>query len=103
DGYRSTDKRYSRDNRLITPESPYRRSCLVHRCWLVTSWSRKGFQGYSCSLLKVVRELSSERCETVRSLSSVKCRKKRLFLPSTKGLVGSRLLCTSCSSKSIAG
>jgi len=32
-GHRSTDKRYAGDNRLIIPESPYRRNCLAPRHW----------------------------------------------------------------------
>ena len=37
-GHRSTDKRYSGDNRLIPPKSSYRRRCLAPRCRLITSW-----------------------------------------------------------------
>lgn len=44
----------------------------------------------------MVRELSSERCETVRSLSSVRYRKCMFLRSSTKGLNGVRLLLTSC-------
>ena len=44
-GYCSTDKRYARDNRLMTPERRYRRGRLAPRCRLVTSWLRKRFQG----------------------------------------------------------
>ena len=36
-------------------------------CWL--GWSRS--QGFGCSPIKVVRELGLERCETVRSLSTI--------------------------------
>ena len=70
-GHRATDKRYSGDNRLITLKSPYLRSGLAPRCRLITSWCCKWYQGFSCSLIKVVRELGSERCETVWSLSAV--------------------------------
>src|SRR5437899_8247860 len=35
---RSTDKRYSGDNRLISPERPQRRGGLAPRCRLVASW-----------------------------------------------------------------
>ena len=69
-GHRSTDKRYARDNRLITPKRPNRRGCLAPRCRLITSWSCRRFQGFGCSPIKVVRELGLERCETVRSLST---------------------------------
>src|SRR5665811_1167499 len=70
-GHRSTDKRYSGDNRLIPPKSPHRRRSLAPRCRLITSWGCSRSQGYGCSPFKVVRELGSERRETVRSLSSV--------------------------------
>ena len=49
--HRSTDKSYPGDNRLISPKSSHRR------------------EGLGCSPIKAVRELGSERRETVRSLS----------------------------------
>jgi len=52
-------------------ESPYRRIRLAPRCRLIISWKRRNFQGFDCSSMKMVRELGLERCETVRSLSSV--------------------------------
>ncbi len=55
----------------MTPKSPYRRSRLAPRCRLITSWGWSRSQGYGCSPFKVVRELGSERRETVRSLSAV--------------------------------
>ena len=70
-GHRSTDKRYAGDNRLISPKSPYRRGGLAPRCRLITSWGWRRSQGFGCSPIKVVRELGSERRETVRSLSAV--------------------------------
>ena len=54
-GHRSKDKRYPGDNRLISPKS------------------------------KAVRELGSERRETVRSLSAVGARRLRRVDPSTRG------------------
>ena len=51
-------------------ESPYRRGRLAPRCRLITSWLWRGFQGFVCSPIKVVRELGLERRETVRSLSA---------------------------------
>ena len=36
---------------------------------MITIWSGSTFQGLGCSPIKVVRELGSERRETVRSLS----------------------------------
>ena len=96
----SKDKRYSGDNRLITPKSSYRRGGLAPRCRLCSPlryrkpnrWlsshpgageGPKGcslhlidFSGvrslrYGCSPIKVACELGSERRETVRSLSVV--------------------------------
>ena len=64
---RSTDKRYLRDNRLITPKSSYRRRGLAPRCRLVASWGWRRSQGSGCSPVKAARELGSERRETVRS------------------------------------
>ena len=64
-----TDKRYSGDNRLIFPKSSHRRESLAPRCRLITSWGWSRSQGFGCSPIKVVRELGSERRETVRSLS----------------------------------
>jgi len=55
----------------MVSESSYRRDRLAPRCRLITSWSWSSFQGFGCSPIKVVRELGSERRETVRSLSSI--------------------------------
>src|SRR5213083_2151898 len=68
---RLTAKRYSGDNRLILPKSPYRRRGLAPRCRLVASWGWSRSQGSGCSPVKAVRELGLERRETVRSLSVV--------------------------------
>ena len=70
-GSRSTDQRYAGDNRLMTPKSSYRRSHLAPRCRLITSWGWRRSQGFSCSPMKVVRELGLKRRETVRFLSTV--------------------------------
>ncbi len=40
---------------------------------------------YGCSPFKAVRELGSERRETVRSLSAVGVGRLRRFVPSTRG------------------
>ena len=53
----------------VHPKSSHRRGGLAPRCRLITSWSGSTFQGLGCSPIKVVRELGSERRETVRSLS----------------------------------
>ena len=60
-----TDKSYPGDNRLIGPESPYRRPGLAPRCRLILSWRWRSFQGSGCSPVKRVRELGSERRKTV--------------------------------------
>ena len=44
-----------------------------------------GTQGYGCSPFKAVRELGSERRETVRSLSSVGAGESMEAAPSTRG------------------
>ena len=82
---RSTDKSYPGDNRLISPKSPHRRGGLAPRCRLITSWGCIRSQGFGCSPIKVVRELGSERRETVRSLSAVGVGYLRGAVPSTRG------------------
>ena len=69
--HRLSDKRYARDNRLITSKSSHRRGWLAPRCRLIISWLRIFFQGSVCSTVKMVRELGLERRETVWSLSAV--------------------------------
>ena len=95
-----TDKRYSGDNRLILPKSSYRRQGLAPRCRLIASWGWSRSQGFGCSPIKAVRELGSERRETVRSLSatSVGCLRGSAF--STRGPKWTNLWCTSCSARS---
>ena len=83
--HRSTDKSYPGDNRLISPKSSYRRGGLAPRCRLITSWGWSRFQGFGCSPIKVVRELGSERRETVRSISIAGGRKLRGSVLSTRG------------------
>ncbi|CCG06582.1 Putative uncharacterized protein, partial [Pararhodospirillum photometricum DSM 122] len=102
-GHRSTDKRYSGDNRLILPKSPHRRQCLAPRCRLITSWGWSRSQGFGCSPIKVVRELGLERRETVRSLSTVGVGNLRGAVPSTRGPGWTSLWCTSCHARGIAG
>ena len=70
-GRRSSDKRYSGDNRLISPKSSYRRGGLAPRCRLIASWGCRRSQGFGCSPIKAVRELGLDRRETGRSLSGV--------------------------------
>ena len=102
-GHRSKDKRYSGDNRLITPKSSHRRSGLAPRCRLVTSWGWRRSQGLGCSPIKVARELGSERRETVRSLSVVGVGDLRRPDISTRGPCWTNLWCTCCGASCTAG
>ena len=102
-GHRSTDKSYPGDNRLISPKSPYRRGGLAPRCRLITSWGCSRSQGLGCSPIKVVRELGSERRETVRSLSVAGVGNLRRPVLSTRGPGWTYRWCTSCSAKGMAG
>ena len=94
-GHHSMDKRYSGDNRLISPKSSYRRGGLAPRCRLVASWGGSTSQGLGGSPMKAARELGSERRETVRSISGVGVRVLRGSLLSTRGPEETYLWCTS--------
>ena len=98
-GRHLTDKRYSGDNRLIFPKSSHRRESLAPRCRLIASWGWSRSQGFGCSPIKAVRELGSERRETVRSLSvmGVGCLRGAAF--STRGPKWTNLWFTSCPAK----
>src|SRR5665647_3143805 len=96
-----TDKSYPGDNRLILPESPYRRQGLAPRCRLVASWGWSRSQGLGCSPIKAVRELGSERRETVRSLSVTGVGDLRGAALSTRGPGWTDLRCASCSARGI--
>ena len=100
---RSTDKSYPGDNRLITPKSSHRRSGLAPRCRLIASWGCSRSQGLGCSPIKAVRELGSERRETVRSLSGVGVGYLRGAVLSTRGPGWTDLWCTCCTTKCMAG
>ena len=65
------------------------------------AWRRS--QGFGCPPIKVVRELGSERRETVRSLSIVGVGNLRGAVPSTRGPGWTHLWCTGCCANSIAG
>ena len=93
--HRSTDKRYSGDNRLIASKSSHRRRGLAPRCRLITSWGWRRSQGSGCSPVKVVRELGSERRKTVRSLSDAGVGNLRGAVPSTRGPEQTNLRCSS--------
>src|SRR5438876_12360971 len=68
----------------------------IARCRLVASWGGSTSQGLGCSPIKAVRELGSERRETVRSLSSVRAGELRGAAPSTRGPGWADPWCTSC-------
>jgi len=96
-------KATSGDNRLISPKSPHRRGGLAPRCRLIASWGCSRSQGLGCSPIKAVRELGSERRETVRSLSVAGVGNLRGAVLSTRGPGWTDLWCTSCSARSMAG
>src|SRR3954467_2700877 len=98
-GHRSKDKRYSGDNRLISPKSSYRRGGLAPRCRFVTSWGWRRSQGFGCSPIKVARELGSERRKTVRSLSVVGVSKLRGHALSTRGPERMYRWCICCAAR----
>ncbi|KAL0684768.1 hypothetical protein Bca4012_051616 [Brassica carinata] len=81
--------------RLIFPKSSHRREGLAPRCRLFATWGCSMFQGLGCSPIKAVRELGSERRETVRSISGVGVRALRGPFPSTRGPGRTHLWCTS--------
>ena len=101
--HRSTDKSYPGDNRLISPKSPHRRGGLAPRCRLIASWGCIRSQGFGCSPIKAVRELGSERRETVRSLSVVGAGYLSGAVPSTRGPGWTHHWCTSCRANGTAG
>ena len=96
-------KSYPGDNRLISPKSSHRRRGLAPRCRLIASWSWIRFQGLGCPPIKAVRELGSERRETVRSLSVVGEGDLRRAVLSTRGPGWTYRWCTGCSARGIAG
>nr|TKS00107.1 hypothetical protein D5086_0000186410 [Populus alba] len=80
---------------LSDPTSSHRREGLAPRCRLFATWGCSMFQGLGCSPIKAVRELGSERRETVRSISGVGVRALRGPFPSTRGPGRTHLWCTS--------
>ena len=60
-GGSSTDKSYSRDNRLVPPKSSYRRRSSAPRCRLTLARRWRSCQAFGCSPIKKVRELGSDR------------------------------------------
>ena len=88
---------------LSPPKSPHRRGGLAPRCRLITSWGCIRSQGFGCSPIKVVRELGSERRETVRSLSVMGVGYLRRAVPSTRGPGWTHRWRTSCHANGTAG
>ena len=79
------------------------RGGLAPRCRLITSWGCIRSQWFGCSPIKVVRELGSERRETVRSLSVVGAGYLRSAVLSTRGPGWTHRWCTSCHANGTAG
>jgi len=91
---------------LLQPQdamSRHRGAKPPRRCELIASWGWSRSQGYGCSPFKAVRELGSERRETVRSLSAVGVGRLRRADPSTRGPGWTCHWCTSCPAKGSAG
>ena len=99
----NADKSYPGDNRLISPKSSHRRRGLAPRCRLIASWRWIRFQGLGCPPIKAVRELGSERRETVRSLSVAGVGNLRGAVPSTRGPGWTLPRCTGCRASGTAG
>src|SRR5947209_6116221 len=97
----STDKSYPGDNRLILPKSSHRRGGLAPRCRLVATWGGSTSQGLGCSPIKAVRELGSERRETVRSISGMGVGELTGAVLSTRGPGRTDRQCTGCYASSI--
>ncbi len=84
-------------------KSSHRRSGLAPRCRLIASWSWSRFQGLGCSPIKAVRELGSERRETVRSLSGAGAGYLRGAVLSTRGPGWTVRWWTGCHANGTAG
>ncbi len=82
----------------FTSTARFGTSMSAHR---ILSWIR--FQGLGCPPIKAVRELGSERRETVRSLSVVGEGDLRRAVLSTRGPGWTYRWCTGCSARGIAG
>ncbi|KFC35650.1 hypothetical protein LRK_08680 [Lacticaseibacillus rhamnosus K32] len=76
---------------------------MAPRCRLIASWGCSRSQGLGCSPIKAVRELGSERRETVRSLSVAGAGNLRGAVLSTRGPGWTFRWCTSCAARRIAG
>jgi len=81
-------------------KSSNRRNRLAPRCRLIISWSCRRFQGLGCSPIKMVRELGSERRETVWSLSTILLKLRGSDF-STRGPSWTNLWCINCFKKAL--
>ena len=91
---------------LLQPQdamSRHRRSGLAPRCRLIASWGCSRSQGLGCSPIKAVRELGSERRETVRSLSGAGAGYLRGAVLSTRGPGWTVRWWTGCHANGTAG
>ena len=57
----TTDKSYPGDNRLVWPESSYRRPRSAPRCRLIIARGWRRSQAFGCSPIKMIRELGLDR------------------------------------------
>ena len=94
DGGQRWQKSYSGDNRVVAPESSYRRRGLLHRCRLFLSWACRSAQGCGCSPIKRDREMGSERCEAVCLISTGNVVVWKEGVSSTRGTKPRRLWST---------
>ena len=99
---RSTEQSYPGDNRLISPRVHRRGGLALSMSAYRASWGCIRSQGFSCSPIKVVRELGSERRDSsVPSVVGAGYLKEAV--PSTRGLGWTHLWCTSCHASGTAG
>ena len=90
------------DNRLILPKSSYRRHGLAPSMSARRILGLGRSQGLGCSPIKAVRELGSERRETVRSLSSARVGELRRAVLSTRGPGRTNRWYVSCTARCMA-
>src|ERR1041384_518533 len=83
-----------RDRTVSRRSEPSSRTTLIGE--QPNPWDLLQPQGFGCSPIKVVRELGSERRETVRSLSVVGVGELRGSVPSTRGPGWTHLWWSSC-------
>ena len=67
----TSDKSYPGDNRLVGPESSYRRSGSAPRCRLILARGWRRSQAFGCSPIKRIRELGLNRQLNLLLLTSL--------------------------------